>query len=183
MMEQVIVEWRTDSPVAPEEVGAGSERASWCHRIHNVTHLLSYVGANGQDICCVFAAPDAEAVRRAGRQTGSPVHTVWTARVLAAPDAPLLPAEGNTTVIVGRRFSEPADFDALHAIEEKGGWCLQQHGVSHLRSYVAQDNRRSLCLYQAADAEAVRHAQRQVGMPYEQIWAATACLWAGAAAQ
>lgn len=181
--ESVVVEWQANTPYTPETLREASGAVSWCHRLYDVTHLRSYLGNGGRDIVCIFAAPDAEAVRRAGRQSGSPVHTVWTAQVVASPDASLTPADGRTAVLVGRRFDQPADFDALQAMEEKGGWCLREHGVRHLRSYIAQDCRRLLCLYEAPDAEAVRTAQRRIGMPFEHIQSTTVCLWSEAPAQ
>ena len=30
-----------------------------------------------------------------------------------------------------------------------------------------------ICLYEAPDAESVRHVQRQTGMPVQRIWAAS----------
>lgn len=174
-MEQVIVEWTASKPYTPQTLREGSSGLSWCHRIHNITHMRSYLAGNGTDIVCVFAAPDAEAVRRSGRQTGSPTHTVWTAAVLP-PDADV--RADRPVVLVSRHFAEAPGFAALHDIEEKSDWCLQQHNVRHLRSYAAMDGRRYLCLYDAPDAEVVRHVQRTVGMPFDKVWSATVCLWA-----
>jgi hypothetical protein len=177
-MEQVIVEWSARKPYTPETLRAASAGVSWCHRIHNVTHLRSYLGGDGTRLVCVFAAPDAEAVRRAGRQAGSPVHTIWTAAVhLAAPAADAA-VDNRPVVLVGRRFDQPAEFAALHAIEAKGSWCLDQHNVRHLRSYASLDGQRFLCLYEAPDAETVREVQRTVGLPFERAWSATQCVWA-----
>jgi hypothetical protein len=180
-MEQVVVEWRAAQPLTPETLRAATRDVSWCHRIHNVAHLRSYIGNDGRDMVCVFAAPDAEAVRRSGRQSGAAVHTVWTARVLESAGATM--TDGRMVVMVRRRFDVPADFAALHALEEKGGWCLQQYGLNHLRSYLSADALRSLCLYAAPDAEAVRQVQRKLAMPFEQAWPAAVCVIADVPAQ
>jgi hypothetical protein len=75
-------------------------------------------------------------------------------------------------VIVERWFSEPADIEELQAQEDAGHWCLDLHGIRFLRTYMAVDRTRFLCLYEAADTESVRIAQRTIGLPYERIWAA-----------
>lgn len=75
-------------------------------------------------------------------------------------------------VIVERAFSEPADIEALQAQEDAGHWCLELHGVRFLRTYMAADRTRFLCLYEAADTESVRIAQRTIGLPYDRIWPA-----------
>jgi len=74
-------------------------------------------------------------------------------------------------VIVERAFEEPQVFDALHAKEDEKAWCLELHHVRFLRSYFALDGRRMACLYEAPDAESVRRAQDQAGLPYTRAWA------------
>ena len=76
-------------------------------------------------------------------------------------------------VIVERSFEEPVDFETIQAIEDKGAWCMQQHEVRFLRTYFSADRRRMICLYEAPDAESVRTAQRQIGMPLDRAWTAT----------
>ena len=48
---------------------------------------------------------------------------------------------------------------------------MELHRVTFLRTFFSLDCRRMLCLYQAPDAESVRLAQRQAGMPLERVWA------------
>ena len=38
------------------------------------------------------------------------------------------------------------------------------------RSDFSTDGRRSLCLYRAPDAEAVRLAQHEAGLPFDVVW-------------
>ena len=77
-----------------------------------------------------------------------------------------------STVVVERRFGEPAVFARLQAIEDRSAWCLEAHHVRFLRSYFSRDRRRMVCLYEAPDAESVRHAQETAGLPFERAWAA-----------
>ena len=76
-------------------------------------------------------------------------------------------------VIVERVFEgEPLDLDDLEALQEKGSWCYQLHGVRFLQSFYSADGRRMICLYEAPDAEAVRTVNRQSGVPFERAWTA-----------
>jgi len=72
-------------------------------------------------------------------------------------------------VLVSRRFETPAEFAEIQALEEAGAGCLETHRVRFIRTYFSKDRKRMLCLYQAPDAESVRIAQREAGMPVERV--------------
>ena len=55
--------------------------------------------------------------------------------------------------------------------------CLEQYGVTWMRSYFSSDRRRMICHYEAPDAEAVRASNRAAGALFEQVWSAEG-LWA-----
>ena len=74
-------------------------------------------------------------------------------------------------VIVERRFDAPVAFEEIQAMEDRGAWCLDAHGVAFVRTYFSTHRTRMLCLYDAPDAEAVRAAQATIGMPFERVWA------------
>jgi hypothetical protein len=76
------------------------------------------------------------------------------------------------TVVVERAFAEPVALESVQAIEDGGAWCLEAHGVRFLRTFFSRDRRRMLCVYDAPDAEAVRLAQRQAGVPFDRAWPA-----------
>ena len=75
-------------------------------------------------------------------------------------------------VLVERSFAEPAEFAALQALEDCGARCLQEHRVRFLRTWFSHDRLRMICVYEAPDAESVRLAQRQAGMPFDRAWCA-----------
>jgi len=77
-----------------------------------------------------------------------------------------------TTVVVERTFDQPVAFESIQAIEERGAWCLDAHGVRFLKTYFSRDRRRMICLYEAPDAESVRLAERKAGVPFDEAWAA-----------
>jgi hypothetical protein len=75
-------------------------------------------------------------------------------------------------VIVEREFEVPQDFAEIQAAEDRHGWCLEARGVVFVRSYFSRDHRRMICLYEAPDAESVREAQREAGLPFSAVWTA-----------
>lgn len=79
-----------------------------------------------------------------------------------------------TLVMVERSFEKPTDPEALNAREAAGKWCLDLHRVRFVRTHVARDGKRMLCVYEAPDAEAVRISQRTIEMPVDRVWAAHA---------
>jgi len=74
--------------------------------------------------------------------------------------------------VVERVFSPPiteAQFMAGGKMLEP---CIQERDIKHLHSHFAADGSRSMCTYEAADAERVRDAQRTAGVPFERVWQA-----------
>ena len=49
--------------------------------------------------------------------------------------------------------------------------CLEAREVTWLSSSVAADGTRSVCAFEAADAERVREANRTAGLPFERVYA------------
>jgi len=76
-------------------------------------------------------------------------------------------------VVVERAFPNGVDMDEMQALEDKAQWCLDAHSVKFLVSYFSTDRKRMICVYDAPDAEAVRIVNRESGVPFETIWAAT----------
>jgi hypothetical protein len=78
-----------------------------------------------------------------------------------------------TYVMVERSFEAPIEFDELQRCEEAAGACFELHEVRFIRSYLSADKRRMFCLYEAPDAEAVRIANQQGGLPFDRAFAVT----------
>ena len=77
------------------------------------------------------------------------------------------------TVVVVRSFPEPVVFDDVQAMEDKFSWCLEIRNIRFLLSYFSTDRRRMICVYEAPDAESVREANVQAGLPFDHVWSAT----------
>lgn len=175
-MDVVMLERRLDPPAAMPDVQGMQREAAWCMEQYRVQHRTSLLSLDGRLLLCAFDAPDAEAVRSVLHQVGAPYERIWSASVHApadfACDASL--ATAGTIVVVERDFDVPVELASLQDVEDRGAWCLERHRVRFLRSFFARDRRRMVCAYAAPDAEAVRDAQRQAGMPFASAWAATA---------
>jgi hypothetical protein len=169
-MTDVLIERRLEPALDPDGVRAQVELGQPCLTRHNVAWQQSYLAGDGQRMVCWFRGPDAESVRLALRGAGVEVETLWAVSVHDAPQlSPELLAGAN--VAVQRRFGEPVTLGEIQAIEDAGAWCLETHRVKFARTFFSLDRRRMICFYQAPDAESVRLAQRQAGMPVEAIWA------------
>jgi len=168
-MENVIAERMLAEAVTGEALNTLARQLEECLNQNRVRPQWTYLGLDGRRMVCVYQAPDAEAVRRVNRQAGMPATSVWTSSLHQAPGAA---APAGDVVVVERSFPQPVEFQAIQALEEGGAWCLDLHRVRFLRTYFSLDRRRMLCLYQAPDAEAVRTAQKKIGMPFESVWPA-----------
>ncbi|WP_162623007.1 DUF4242 domain-containing protein [Billgrantia lactosivorans] len=168
-MIDVILERGFDRPLEPWLVRSLTEAALPCFDLHRICWHESLLARDGRRLVCHFQAPDAESARIGLRQAGADVSSLWGGSVIDAPG--LGSSElAAANVIVERHFAAPVTFEAIQALEDAGGACLQNHRVRFLRTFFSLDRRRMFCLYQAPDAESVRLAQYQAGMPVTRIW-------------
>jgi len=58
----------------------------------------------------------------------------------------------------------------IQDIENAGIGCLESRNVRFIRTFFSADQKRMICLYAAPDAESVRQAQREAGVPFEEAW-------------
>jgi uncharacterized protein with GYD domain len=78
------------------------------------------------------------------------------------------------TIVLEHRFEDrPFDLARYQEAQQRNEWCLQAHGVRHVRSYLTPDKRRMICIFEAPDAEAIRRLSTELGYEYEQVWKAT----------
>lgn len=75
-------------------------------------------------------------------------------------------------IVVERVFHEPVTTGRLREVADQWRWCREQNRVTSLRSYVSGDGRRTVCVFRAPDAEAVRRVNRQAELPGEAWHAA-----------
>lgn len=75
-------------------------------------------------------------------------------------------------VVVECEYDTPFDKKTWYEKDLKLLPCLQNHGVTWLRSQVSLDGRRTVCEFEAPDAEAVRVAYHKTGVSYKRVWIA-----------
>jgi Nickel responsive protein SCO4226-like len=75
-------------------------------------------------------------------------------------------------VIVTTLYNAPIRLEDIFQAVRQGGWCLTMYGGSTRFHSISGDGLRSLCVYDAPDAEAMRNVTRMVGLA-PTIWAAT----------
>lgn len=74
-------------------------------------------------------------------------------------------------VIVETLYDEPVTFDRLNEEEERLVPCLTIRQVTWRYSLLSDDRHRTICTYDAPDAEAVRTGHRMAKVPFHRIWA------------
>ncbi len=169
-MTELILERRFDPPISRADVMAMAEETGGCFSLYRVDWNQSFLSTDGRRLLCWLSAPDAESARAALRQSGVGEYEIWPGTVHDATDADA-PSWQLANVVVERRWDEPVALDDIQAIEDAGAGCLTTHQVRFARTFFSTERRRMICLYQAPDAESVRNAQRQAGMPLESVWA------------
>jgi hypothetical protein len=69
-------------------------------------------------------------------------------------------------------------FDVPVTDEVRADWtrrlspCLEAYGARWTRSYLSRDRMRMICEFEAPDAESIRTAVRNAGMPFDRVWVA-----------
>jgi hypothetical protein len=117
---------------------------------------------------CLFEAPDAESVRIAQEKAGLPFDAAWTARVVPhGADVP-----DGEAIVVERTLAQPVDEAAILGAAAGGAGCLEQRRCRSVFTYLSGDGLRAVCVYTGPDAESVRQAQKQIGMPFDLAWPA-----------
>ena len=163
-MTDLILQRAFETAMTAADFVASSSGSLGCLELHRVDWQLSMLSKDGKTANCWFKAPDAESARIALRSEGVDISVLWPGDVFDAPGAD--EAEiGNANVAVERLFDEPVTLEDIQAIENAGAQCLEVRNVRFLRTFFSKDRKRMLCIYEAPDAESVRQAQREAGVP------------------
>lgn len=167
-MSVVVVERSFPEPVEFAAVQEQELRFDACLKAYGVSFLQTVFSRDRRRMICLYAAPDAEAVRSSQRQAGMPFERVWSGSRHALGEGGHAPI-----VVVERVFAGPmSEATALERIQQASS-CLALHRVVHRETVLARDGLRMVCVFAAPDAEAVRTAQRQVQVPFTAVWPAT----------
>ncbi len=75
-------------------------------------------------------------------------------------------------IVCERKFQNPITLDQFQAAGQALDPCLNVRGIRWLGSTFSADGTKSVCRFDAADAESVRQANREAGCPFEHVWPA-----------
>ena len=169
-MTEVLVERYAEEPLTDSEFARMAAAGRGCLDLHRVHWYRTLLSADARELVCHFSAADLESVRMVLRAQGSLRAEVWSC---AVRDAPGITNQelSQANVFASWRFDEPVALEELESIDASASVCLQNHRVRFLRTFVAADRRRVVCLCRAADAESVRLALRDASRPVERVWA------------
>jgi hypothetical protein len=150
-------------------------RPAWWKDAEGVTFTRSYVSADRTRTVCLYEAVEAERVARSHRDAGWPFDHVWAARSYRdLLGVPMLAEPGERSIIVvERQYPGPVTIEAMARLAEKAQWCYDTYGIDLIDSLLRDDQRGSVCLYAAPDAESVRRANRAAEQPFDRAWPAT----------
>lgn len=169
-MTDLFLERRFRRPMTPERVIEQALEAYECLDMHRVRWEASYLAAGGSRMICWFRAPDAESARIALRGINADLSVLWPGAVYDKPGSDASDIE-RAKVLVERSFEGGASLQDIQAIEDAGAHCLEIRDVSFKRTFHSLNGERMICLYDAPDAESVREAQREAGVPFDDAWA------------
>jgi len=166
----IFLERRFDPALSPAAVMELARQADGCFGIHRIEWHGSLLSLDGHRMLCWFSAPDMESARIAMRQIDADTRVIWRGNVydgdgIVAKDIP------TANVLVERSFENPVMLQEIQEIEDAGVSCLENRNVRFIRTFFSSDQKRMICLYQAPDADSVRQAQRQAGVPFDDAWA------------
>jgi len=120
---------------------------------------------------CLYEAPGAESVRLAQDQARVPYERAWTCAHLTG-SAPTTDASASELVVVERVFPTAVTAEFVSTAFKRSGWCLDLHRATYVESYLGGDGKKMVCVFRAPDAESVRLANNQGGVPYTAVWTA-----------
>jgi hypothetical protein len=168
-MTDLFLERKFEPAITPAEVMEMVTQSVDCFGMHRVEWINSYLSIDGRRMFCWFRAPDMESARIALRQADADISVFWSGGV---HDKPGLDADDIATanVLVQRSFDEGTSLQTIQDIEDAGIRCLEVRNVSFKRTFHSVDRKRMICLYHSPDAESVRVAQREAGVPVEDVW-------------
>jgi uncharacterized protein DUF4242 len=171
-MALVVVERTFEYPVQFKDIHAIDGSGSWCRSSQGLRFLKTLFSRDRLRMLCLYEAPDVETVRVAEGQARTTFDRAWTCSQLQI-GSPGDPSSAAEYVVVERRFPQPVtpEFFA-NALREKG-WCLDLHRTEYVEGYLATDGLQAVCVFRAPDAESVRLANNQAGVPYAKIWTAS----------
>ncbi len=75
-------------------------------------------------------------------------------------------------IVLENRYDPPVDPETFLKGDDGLNHCLAERNIVWLHSYLSSDGSRSVCLFEAPDAESVRESFRRSQQPFGSAWSA-----------
>lgn len=75
-------------------------------------------------------------------------------------------------VVVERTWESPITPQILEKAAQKMLGCIAARHGQWVRSMITPDGKRTICTFDAPDAESIRQSYREMGVEYDAIWTA-----------
>lgn len=75
-------------------------------------------------------------------------------------------------LIVETNYETPLTDEEHARLGQRLDPCLETHGAHWVRTYLSADRRRTVCEFEAPDAEAVRDSYRMATVGFDRVWTA-----------
>ena len=170
--ERIVVERSFDARTAIDEVQNAERRVAALFEERGVRTVESFLSFDGRSMMSIYDAAAVESVRQTQSAASLPFTRAWSARVERHGETSHSPA-GGSVVVLERDPPAGMTEDAMREAMAASGPCFETNGVAALSTYFAADLSRIVCVFSAVDAEAVRRANRERGLPFTRAWAAT----------
>lgn len=199
-MATILIEATHSTPLIGPQLTAFIQRSQDCLKIRHIQRLGMYISCNGTRTLCEMAATDADTVREACYAAGAPFEHIWAADAIEFPklesgqsDQPSLfaaipsspvpsilnsgnsrPQTAMARILVLSLYTPPLTEDHFQEMRANPTLhpCLTIRRIQKLRSLISKDRSRSICEFQATDADTLREAFRQESISFECMWIA-----------
>lgn len=171
-MNRVVVERSFEQPANIEELSLRERAVASCLSERGVSWIETFVSVDARRMLCVYEAPDAEAVRYTQDRAGLPYQRAWSGQLIE-PSSPPEPIAGYSLVMVERDLPADTTQEQFLRVALGAAGCMQSHRVRFYRSVFGGDSGKCACVYSAPDAESVRIANVESGLPMRRAWSAT----------
>jgi hypothetical protein len=168
-MTEVLIERHPDERLSGEDAVAIIEGGKDCRAIHRLDWHGSLLSTDGRHMLCHLTCPDLESARIVLKNAPAQMRTeIWACTWRDEPDV-TRDELGQANVLASWKFEHPLPLAELEATSGRGH-ASAQGGVRVLRTFIATDRKRVICLCLGRDTESVRVALRD-RQPFERLFA------------
>lgn len=168
-MSVVIYSRPIETPVTPDLVREMAREADGCFNLHRVDWRDSYLATARDRMVCWYQAPDAESARLALRQLGSDMNAVWSGE-LVEQGASEAEEASDGYAIAELVFDTPLSEAAFDELKDALSRLDAAQDMSFRRGFLRGTRDRMICIFRAADVEALQNALGTLEVKPASTW-------------